>query len=490
MGQCTGCGRTVPIFKGDRYRGYCRLCRHQARLEAGDYHTPLMPYLQALSGHHQLFLANMDRALSVMRPHGNRRGQPRSKPAAVRLTLPEDEQLELFEPPARDFTRFRTKEHAEYTAPWVLYTTQIAARLSEARGWSAEVTQRTRRGLVILMSSYPGFGRLRRSEVMPLHARQLPVERVCDVLEEIGLLIDDRAAALDLWLDRALSGLASGIRSDVLIWINELRHGTPRRRPRQERTIHAAVPYVRPLLEHWSQSYDHLREVTKDDLHESIKPLTGTPRRHTILALRSLFGCLKRRKVIFRNPAARLRPGGTLDRARVPLDQAELDLAIKRAGTPTHRIILVLAAIHALRRKAICLLTLEDVDLANRRMTVNDHTRPLDHVTARAIQEYLDYRRQRWPNTANPHLLITQQTAHETQPVSLFWVGKHFRGLPATLERLRVDRHLDEALANGADPLHLAIVFGMSDTTAVRYATAARRIMEESASRLGGELEA
>jgi hypothetical protein len=47
------------------------------------------------------------------------------------------------------------------------------------------------------------------------------------------------------------------------------------------------------------------------------------------------------------------------------------------------------------------------------------------------------------------------------------------RNLTATLERLRVDRQLEEALTHGADPLHLALVFGIDEKTAIRYADSA-----------------
>ena len=51
-----------------------------------------------------------------------------------------------------------------------------------------------------------------------------------------------------------------------------------------------------------------------------------------------------------------------------------------------------------------------------------------------------------------------------------------FRRRAATLETLRVDRQLDEALTHGADPLHLAVVFGLDETTAIRYSTAAQKL--------------
>jgi hypothetical protein len=51
------------------------------------------------------------------------------------------------------------------------------------------------------------------------------------------------------------------------------------------------------------------------------------------------------------------------------------------------------------------------------------------------------------------------------------------RGLPATLERLRIDCQLAEAMATGFDPLHLAGVFGISEHTAIRYAVNARHLL-------------
>lgn len=80
-----------------------------------------------------------------------------------------------------------------------------------------------------------------------------------------------------------------------------------------------------------------------------------------------------------------------------------------------------------------------------------------------------------------PHLIVSQQTAMETGPVSKVWLTNSFRGLAATLERLRVDRQLDEALTRGPDPLHLAAVFGLDDKTVIRYANAARALLESPA---------
>jgi len=132
--------------------------------------------------------------------------------------------------------------------------------------------------------------------------------------------------------------------------------------------------------------------------------------------------------------------------------------------------------VHAARPAQIRALQLSDADLGNRRLTIAGRTRPLDDLTYQVLLDWLTSRQARWPNTANPHLLISRRTAPGTGPVSHAWL-RSLRGLPATLDRLRIDRQLEEALTCGADPLHLAVVFGLDDTTAVRYAASARQLL-------------
>jgi integrase len=156
------------------------------------------------------------------------------------------------------------------------------------------------------------------------------------------------------------------------------------------------------------------------------------------------------------------------------LQPADFDQATAAATTPAARLAVALAAIHAARPKSIRELHLQDVDLGNRRLTVTGITRPLDDLTCTLLLAWLTHRSNRWPGTANPHLIINQQTATTTRAVSENWLTHSCRGLTATLERLRMDRQLDEALTHDADPLHLAAVFGIDDTTALRYAAIAR----------------
>ncbi|MEU4097468.1 hypothetical protein [Streptomyces sp. NPDC026673] len=97
------------------------------------------------------------------------------------------------------------------------------------------------------------------------------------------------------------------------------------------------------------------------------------------------------------------------------------------------------------------------------------------------LLDWLEHRRRRWPTTANLHLLINNQTANTTSRASNHWISAPMRGQEATLERLRVDRQLEEAMVRGPDSLHLAEVFGLDEKTAMRYADSARALLEQAA---------
>ena len=100
---------------------------------------------------------------------------------------------------------------------------------------------------------------------------------------------------------------------------------------------------------------------------------------------------------------------------------------------------------HAARVAQIGALMLDDLDLGNRRLTIAGRVRPLDDLTLRLLLDWLEHRRTRWPNTANLHRLINNQTARKTSRASNHWISAAMRGQDATLERLRVDRHRPDA---------------------------------------------
>lgn len=102
--------------------------------------------------------------------------------------------------------------------------------------------------------------------------------------------------------------------------------------------------------------------------------------------------------------------------------------------------------------------------LASRRLRLAGTDRPIGELTCKVLREWLEYRQRRWPHTANPHLLVSKESALRHGPVSTAFLTS-LRGLPATLERLRIDCQLTEAMATGFDPLHLAQDFGISDAS-------------------------
>jgi len=76
-----------------------------------------------------------------------------------------------------------------------------------------------------------------------------------------------------------------------------------------------------------------------------------------------------------------------------------------------------LAAAHAARPKSIRELTLDDVDLANRRIIIAGHPQRLGELTYRTLLAWLDYRRATWPRTPNRHVLVSERTALGSGPV-------------------------------------------------------------------------
>ena len=213
-----------------------------------------------------------------------------------------------------------------------------------------------------------------------------------------------------------------------------------------------------------------MRQVTPDDVTEW---LDDRPRPSDHLsALRDLFRVLKKQRLVFANPTSRIhRSRPNLPTPR-PLSPHALQQIGQAASTdPVLRLVVALIGVHALRPQQVRLLLLADIDLPNQRTHVDGSPRALDAFTVDAIKRYLAYRRRRWPHTSNPHLLVSSVSTHDHAPVCGPWLCRLFYGLPATATQLRQDRILEEALATGADPLHLAAMFGFAAETGLRYAT-------------------
>ena len=106
-----------------------------------------------------------------------------------------------------------------------------------------------------------------------------------------------------------------------------------------------------------------------------------------------------------------------------------------------------------------------------------DRRQRLGDLSYRALRLWLDHRRVTWPHTSNPHVLVSEKTVHGASPVSQRFVVLRMSRAGCSVDRIRKDRILHEALTAGPDPLHLSLVFGVSHNTAARYATVAEHLL-------------
>lgn len=372
------------------------------------------------------------------------------------------------------FTRF---DRARLANPTLIAARRLAQERGQARGWSRWLAQEVDEALVILMSQHAPGDRLTYTEIIPIDKLGANVTRTAEILTELDLLLDDRRDHLDAWLEDKLTPLAPGIAEEVRRWADAMRTGSDRTKPRAPQTIRNYLRAALPHLVAWSARYEHLRQVTGDDVRDIANRLQGLQRKRALVALRSLFGFARRHNRLFRNPTAGIRASVGPGRLPQPIRPERLNQAADLVMTPTRRLLLALAAIHAARPMHLASLLLTDLDAPNRRISIGGNTRHLDEITRRALTDYLRHRQRCWPNTSNPHLLLTQRTAHDHRPVSNYWLRSHFRDLDLTLNQLRIDRQLEEALVHGPDPLHLAAVSGIAENTAIRYARAAQQLL-------------
>ena len=132
------------------------------------------------------------------------------------------------------------------------------------------------------------------------------------------MLVDDRRPSFEGWLERKLGGLADGIGQEAGSWLRTMRDGGPRSRARSLETVWRHMNNVRPVLLDWSQRYDHLREVTRDDIQAILGGLHGTRRSSFLVSLRSLFAFCKKKGMVFRDPASGSRSAAPLRHRPAP----------------------------------------------------------------------------------------------------------------------------------------------------------------------------
>ncbi|WP_219414204.1 site-specific integrase [Pseudonocardia nigra] len=359
-----------------------------------------------------------------------------------------------------------------------------AFELAQAAGWSSRSLDGVVAGLRAVLGDQPDGRPIRPIRLSQIRAatgmsRGPRIARIGQILDEFGLLVDDTVPTIRAWIDHTCEQLPVGFRDEVRAWLLVLLDGDARSRPRSQSTLHAYLGRVRPPVLAWSATRSQLREVTEDDVRAVLDELSGHLRAGTFVALRSLFRFAKRRRLVFADPTRRLHVGRTAPvRTLAPMTDAQIAAVGRVAVTPAQRLIVALAAVHAARAKTIRELTLDDIDLPGRRIRLGGHPQQLSAFVHDVLAAWLRHRHHHWPHTPNRHMLISTVTASGTEPITDYYLTWHLLLHGVQLEHIRGDRVLQEALAVGADPLHLAVVFHLSFSTAIAYADIARSLLE------------
>ncbi len=455
---CGSCSRTIAV----NGRGICRLCWKTA----SGYRTSRGMFDPIGGNRHgqQLFFADMQKAAAV-----RGRQPPSSGPAQWPTGRPvTHRQLVLF-PMAHDVSRGRTPLPAPRDLDLAAALDVVAVAHARQQGWGRTPTSKVRSGIGILLGlqDTPGAP-IRHSETVVLPPLLVTIRPVIEVLKTVGMYEDDRTPAVEVWFAEHTARLPDAMRHELGVWFDVMVNGStlsPRRHPRSPTTIRVYMSATQAALRRWADmGHQSMREITRADV---LAALPRDPARRKICgqAMRSIFGILKDRKLIFANPAVRL--AHTNDYVMVP---SVVDLDAVRGALnstdPARAAITGLVAYHGLRSHQLRDLLLTDI--RDRHLHLDGRTIPLADPARRRIRDWLDHRGQRWPTTTNPHLFIHFRTAAQIGPVGTRWVFLTF-GMPGGVQALRSDRILHEAIATNGDPRRLCDLFGLSIQAATRY---------------------
>jgi hypothetical protein len=455
--ECASCSRVITV----NARGYCRLCTRQASLVRLPHYS--IDVAEACQHGQQLYFAGMFR---------QKRPEPQPRPQQ-RLPWPgqypvHHRQLVLFDA-ERDLAAGRRAGFPSPPLPGLAAALEdVLADHAARHGWGRQLQAVTRSALRVLLATQdtPGAS-VPATDVEALTQLAFNnVRAVTEILAAAGVLEEDRESALDAWFTRRGAGLPEPMAEEFRSWFEALRDGSrtpPRLRPRSTATIRIHVARAAPILHTWAgEGHQSLREITRQDILGTL-PAQANQHRQALSALRSLFRFLKGRRVIFADPAARLRHDRLHNGQPLPLNLDTVREAI-HSGHPARAALAALVAFHALRSGQLASLELTDV--RDGRLHLGGRVIPLAAPVRERLAAWLDERARGWPATVNPHLFINWYTAVRETPVSSLWIS-HTLGISP--QAVREDRILDEALATGGDIRRLCDLFGLTVGGAVRY---------------------
>lgn len=511
-GDCVGCGRRAVAV----YKQHCRGCWKHAAFLAGPLNTHVLFRLETTFDHQQLQFGGMRCSTpGTRRPRPTRPSAPQEPPAISRpvrsidsaqpgransptpenldgpgqLQLPfSAADLQVIEWSRRwalQPARLRAPRLRHHTPPHLRRVLDRLNAHAAAHGWQDDLHRRAITTVrVVFADTLPGH----RTTVPELQDAGGPASLLLPVLLEFGLIDQPATRSLEDLIAQRTVGLPEPMRVDVAAWITHLHQGGPRSKAKTWKTVREYSRWVQPLLQSWAHHHQYLRELSAADIRRGLSGLPAHRQACAYVGVRSLFDFCHRNRRLFANPTARMRWGARPRPQLLPLTEADYRRVAAHARTPIQRAVLVLASVHGLRPHAIRHLRLDDVDLSGAQLHLPSTLtslapsparlcQPLGPISLDALRAWLRERHRRWPLSANPHLLLTEASAATTAVMSVYTLRQMFVGSGVTLDRLRRDRFLEEALVHGPDPLHLAAVFGACPATAVEYSEHAKRLL-------------
>ncbi len=464
LGECAYCGRTARIAE----QRACRPCLEQARLvqEPGR----ALDLVGASRHGHQLFFANMyyQRHRSPkLKPTRGRAHRPANRPAGQVTPLAINwPQLLLFDvTPDPELIRRRS---LAVNVELEDYCKTIVRDHAATHGWSQRQRNDVIRSLRLLqtLQATPGAG-INATDVLQLPRYSGNIQSTLDVLAAAGLLIDDRPRHVERYFAAKTALLPEPMMSQLQVWLEVLLDGSktpPRQHSRDPQTARLHILAITPIVESWAAAgHQSLAEITPEQVVASL-PDGGGRRYLAESGLRSLFGTLKGRELIFANPTRGPRLTQTNSTVPLPLDT---ELIRDALDSPDAAIALAVAmvAFHALTSKQIGDLRLSDI--IDGRLTLSGRVIPLAAPVRVRLAAWLDHRARTWPGSINPYLFINRKTAPR-----LTRSGRYFPWVRAGIspQALREDRILNEIHATGGDVRRICDLFGITIDTALRYA--------------------
>lgn len=455
-GICAGCSTDRKLDN----QSLCRLCCRQLRSLRHTYGRHTTASKLAESGQQLMFAGMHKVAAGAIQPRPVRARWP-DRPVAHR-------QLVLFDN-TPDLSKGRTvlgpPRDLILAAALDVHITDVASRLD----WTYQYTSGVRGAIRLLLSLQhtPGAP-ITGTEIDVLHQLSLPARAVRELLDEVGMLDDDRVPAVRTWFASRVADLPETLRNELGTWFEIMHTGStssPRRQPRNHVTIRLYTVWALPAITRWAaDGHRSLREISKADVLD-VLPASGRDRAETARALGSIFTILKARRHVFVNPAAGIR--AWVPSSLIPMP-ADLTTAVAglQSTNPARAAILALVLFHGLSTTEIRQLQLGDI--RDRHLHLNARRIPLAELARERVAAYLAYRNQRWPNTLNSHLFLNFRTRARTDSVGYRWLRLTV-DYPGGIRALRQDRILHEATATNGDARRLTDLFGLSINAALRY---------------------